>query len=179
MPPAGVRRDPDKPLIGERGSSGPMAACPGCGLSTEASWTFCASCGSRLRPAYEAPAVAVHLDDVLYNCQRCGKEARFGELPRCVVCKESMCAECVETCGECEGVVCRNDVVACHACKAVGCARCYVFCETCEVKGLCPDHELACGDCGYPTCEGCMGECKRCGFDVCSFCLEAHKTEKR
>lgn len=154
-----------------------MSACPACGSATAEAWSFCAQCGARVRP--DAGPPRIHLDDVLYNCQTCGKEARYGELPRCSVCKDSCCTDCVQRCTECEHLACRADIIECYSCKRIGCAACFDHCETCEVRGLCPEHNVPCEDCGYPTCGECMGGCRKCGLEVCTFCRDAHKAEQR
>lgn len=157
-----------------------MTYCTQCRQELTAQMNFCFQCGTPVPGRAPATPAALHLDDLLYNCRQCGKEARFGELQKCSVCHDATCDDCAAVCHECSQVACTKCLLDCFECQKTGCARCFQACETCRVHAMCPDHGIDCPECGYPTCNGCVKVCKKCDTEVCGFCIEhAHEPQRR
>lgn len=147
-------------------------SCPACAQALTDEMRYCFRCGAAAQEG--AQERRVHFEDILFNCERCGRESTMGRLTKCVVCHDRACNACSAVCDECREPACKKCLRACAYCDAEGCNRCLVDCQSCNAKALCADHEDVCEDCGYATCRECMKPCKKCDMDVCGVCREHH-----
>jgi len=154
-----------------------MAFCPQCSAQTMGGWKYCAQCGASLHTGGQAKRI--HLDELQFYCENCGKEEVFGKLIKCHVCHDRSCDKCSKSCIQCGAPTDNKCLSECTYCHKLGCTDCFERCETCNTTVMCRDCAEFCDHCDYATCRDCLDYCKKCGGPICHYCVEEGHVEQQ